>query len=80
MALSRIDLDANGLRIWLQENYSDPKSEELESGPTINLFELWEEGSQLGKVVSGRDYRFPLSLVLPCPKRCCAWRLEWLTT
>ena len=31
-------------------NYADTKSDELEPRPTINLFELWEEGAQLGRL------------------------------
>ena len=38
----------------------------LESRPTINLFELWENGSHLLKLVAGRTYNFPKSLVVPC--------------
>ena len=38
----------------------------LESRPTINLFELWENGSHLLKLVAGRNYSFPRSLVVPC--------------
>ena len=61
MALSRIDLDAVGRRF---SDHRDSKSEKLEPRPTINLFELWEEGAQLGKLASARDYRFPPSLVV----------------
>ena len=39
----------------------------VESRPTINLFEQWKEGSQLGKHVTGRRYFFPACLVVPCP-------------
>ena len=37
----------------------------LESRPTINLFEQWEEGAHLPKLVNARDYSFPKSLVVP---------------
>ena len=63
--------------------YDDSGPNGLESRPTINLFELWENGSHLLKLVAGRNDSFPRSLVVPCawiqsPKflpvseRCCA--------
>ena len=45
--------------------YDDSRPDGLESGPTINLFELWENGSHLLKLVAGRNYSFPKSLVVP---------------
>ena len=36
-----------------------------ESRPTINLFEEWEEGAHMPKLVNARDYSFPKSLVVP---------------
>ena len=40
--------------------------EGLESRPTINLFEQWEEGAHLPKLVNARNYFFPKPLVVPC--------------
>ena len=40
--------------------------EGLESRPTISLFELWEYGSYLPKLVIARNYSFPKSLIVPC--------------
>ena len=37
----------------------------LESRPTINLFEQWEEGAHSPKLVNARNYSFPKSLVVP---------------
>ena len=37
-----------------------------QSRPTINLFELWENGSHLLKLVASRNYSFPKSLAVPC--------------
>ena len=45
--------------------YSNPKSDEPESRPTINLFERWEDGSQLVRAVSARDYHFSMCFVVP---------------
>ena len=39
--------------------------EGLESRPTINLFELCEEGAYLPKPVNARNYFFPKPLVVP---------------
>ena len=44
----------------------DSKSDALEFRPTINLFELWEEGAHMIRLVSGRTYCFPKSLVVQC--------------
>ena len=46
--------------------YEHSRLDELESRPTINLFELWENGSHVLKLVAGRNYCFPTSLVVPC--------------
>ena len=46
--------------------YEDSGPEGLESRPTISFFELWEKGSHLFKLVVGRNYTFPKSLVVPC--------------
>ena len=46
--------------------YEDSRLDALESRPTINLFELWENGSHMLKLVVGRSYWFPKSLVVPC--------------
>ena len=46
--------------------YRDSTSDALASRPTINLFELWGDGSDVIKLVSGRNYCFPESLVVPC--------------
>ena len=51
--------------------YADPKSEEPESRPTINLFKLWEDGSQQARVVSARDYHCPMRFVVSCPWLAC---------
>ena len=51
--------------------YSDPKPEEPEFRPTINLFELWEDGSQQATAVSVRDYQFPMCFVASCPWLAC---------
>ena len=37
----------------------------LEPRPTINLFEQWEEGAHLPKLVNARNYSFPKPLVVP---------------
>ena len=36
----------------------------LEPRPTINLFEQWEEGAHLPKLVNARNYSFPKRLVV----------------
>ena len=46
--------------------FDDPGPEGIESRPTISLFELWEFGSHLFKLVIGRNYSFPKSLIVPC--------------
>ena len=46
--------------------YEDSGPDGLESRPTISLFEPWESGSHLFKLVVGRNYTFPKSLVVPC--------------
>ena len=46
--------------------FEDSRPEGLESRPTIRLFELWEHGAHLFKLVIGRNYTFPKSLVVPC--------------
>ena len=50
----------------LREPLRDSRSDTLESRPTTNLFELWEDGSQLLRLMTGRNYCFPRSLVVPC--------------
>ena len=37
----------------------------MKSRPTINLFEQWEEGAHMPKLVNARGYSFPKSLVVP---------------
>ena len=44
--------------------YEEARPDGLESRPTINLFEQWEEGAHMPKLVSARDYSFPKSLVV----------------
>ena len=44
-------------------SYTDSKSDALESRPTINLFEQWEEVSQLCKLVTGRNPYVPCCLL-----------------
>ena len=44
--------------------FDEPPSSDSEPRPTINLFEQWEEGAHLTKVVNARDYLFPKSLVV----------------
>ena len=39
--------------------------------PTINLFELWEDGSQQATAVSGRDFHYPMCFALLCPWNYC---------
>ena len=39
--------------------------EGLESRPTINLFEQWEESAHLPELVNARNYPFPKPLVVP---------------
>ena len=45
--------------------FDESHSDESESRPTINLFEQWEEGAHMPKLVNARDYLFPRSLVVP---------------
>ena len=45
--------------------FDESHSDESESRPTINLFEQWEEGAHMSKLVNARDYSFPKSLVVP---------------
>ena len=45
--------------------FDEPPSDDSEPRPTINLFEQWEEGAHMTKVVNARDYSFPKSLVVP---------------
>ena len=45
--------------------FDESQSDESESRPTINLFEQWEEGAHMPKLVNARDYSFPKSLVVP---------------
>ena len=45
--------------------FDEPQSSDSEPRPTINLFEQWEEGAHLTKVVNARDCSFPKSLVVP---------------
>ena len=45
----------------------------LEPRPTINLFEQWEEGAHLPKLVSARNYSFPKRLVIPKHHKSAWW-------
>ena len=45
--------------------FEEPRPDGLESRPTINLFEQWDEGVHMPKLVNARDYSFPKSLVVP---------------
>ena len=45
--------------------FDEPPSDESEPRPTINLFEQWEEGAHITKLVNARDDSFPMSLVVP---------------
>ena len=46
--------------------FDDSGPDGLESRPTINLFELWEYGAYLPRLVIARNYSFPKPLVVPC--------------
>ena len=50
--------------------FDEPPSDDSEPRPTINLFEQWEEGAHMTKVVNARDYSFPKSLVVPFTCLC----------
>ena len=50
----------------IKGSYADSKSDALESRPTINLFEFWEDGFHLCKLATGRNYYFPKCLVVSC--------------
>ena len=50
--------------------FEESRPDGLESRPTINLFEQWEEGARLPKLVNARDYSFPESLVVPYTWMC----------
>ena len=39
--------------------------------PTINLFELWENGSQQARAVSGRNFLFPMCFATMCSWNFC---------
>ena len=45
--------------------FEDSGPDGLESRPTINLFEQWEEGAHLPKLVNARNYSSPQPLVVP---------------
>ena len=45
--------------------FDETPSTESESRPTINLFEHWEEGGHIPKLVNAKDFKFPKSLVVP---------------
>ena len=45
--------------------FDDSGPDGLESRPTINLFELWQYGVHLPKLVIARNYSFPKPLVVP---------------
>ena len=45
--------------------FEESRPEELESRPTINLFEQWDQGVHTPKTVNACDYSFPKSLVVP---------------
>ena len=45
--------------------FEESRPDGLESRPTINLFEQWEEGAHMPKTVNARDYSFAKSLVVP---------------
>ena len=45
--------------------FEESRPDGLESRPTINLFEQWEEGAHMPMSVNARDYPFPRSLVVP---------------
>ena len=51
--------------------YSNPQSEEPQPLPTVNLFELWEDGSQQAKAVSGHEFHYPMCFALSCPWNFC---------
>ena len=46
-------------------------SDEAQPLPTINIFELWEEGSQQAQAVSARDFHF-----LTCFAAMCPWNYQ----
>ena len=62
--LSRLSVDAWCIGHRAKGAYEDSRLDALESRP--NLFELWENGSHMLKLVAGRNSCFPKSLVVPC--------------
>ena len=51
----------SGIKGMFEESSPDG----LEPRPTFNLFEQWEEGAHLPKLVNARNYSFPKPLVVP---------------
>ena len=67
--------------------HNDPQSAEPQPLPTINNFELCEDGSQQAKAVSSRDFHYPMCFALlsmellqqgHIAKRCCGGSCEQL--
>ena len=60
--------------IWLPEasdtgrqiELGDSQSDEPQCLPTINIFELWENGSQQARAVS-RNFHYPMCFAVICP-------------
>ena len=50
--------------------FEESSSGGLEPRPMINLFEQWEGGAHLSKLVNARNYFFPKSLVVPYTWLC----------
>ena len=56
----------NGAAVSVSKGaFEESRPDGLESRPTINLVEQWEEGAHLPKLVNVRDYSFRKPLVVP---------------
>ena len=56
----------NGASVSGREGvFEESRPDGLESRPTINVFEQWEEGAHLPKLVNAHDYSFPQPPVVP---------------
>ena len=71
LALSRLSMDEWSTCVGTCRGvFEESRLDGLESQPTINLFEQWEEGAHLPKLVNARDYSFPKTLVVPFTWMC----------
>ena len=54
-------------QIPVGRQHNETQSDEPQPLPTVNIFELWEDGSQQAKAASACDFQFPVCFAVMCP-------------